>query len=128
MGRNESSMKKFLGILLCIVWMAAALAACTARPSGTASAPAAPSVAQKSWDTCVADIQTERGVASGDAGKFNPASVTNLGEGEVIVVVYYPKTAAFFRCDIQKGSDGVWKVASLESMDPAALPVFGARR
>jgi hypothetical protein len=127
-------MNKPQRLLKYILLLSLALSACTTRASGSqlsaggSGTPAAPSVAQRSWNTCLDAVQSQKGEASSEATAFNPSSVTNLGDGEIIVVLYYPKSGTFYRCGLQKDSGGTWNVSSLDAMAPSGLQIWNAKR
>jgi len=119
-------MRKTLYGALIVAIVSVLLTACASKPA--AAATGAPSEAQNAWVACTHSIEAAKSLPVSEAPRYAPAGVTKLEDGEYIVVLFYQKGGTYFRCGVQKNSDGTWKISSLDSLQPAELSVWGLKR
>lgn len=65
------------------------------------------------WSSCTMFIEKQLGLSIMDAQRYNPGGVTISTENVFIVNVYYAKNTTNYRCDIQRLSNGDWKLLGL---------------
>lgn len=120
-------MRKMRGLLPVVGLLAVLLSACASSPAAVSS-PASPSEVQSAWTACTKAIEQQKGEPATGAPRFNPASVTKLDAGEYIAVLYYSGDGNYYRCGLQKASDGTWTIGSLDSLQAAELTVWGLKK
>ncbi len=118
--KQKNSTPLMLGILA-LVFIACLLVygiiSALTSPSRAGSIPTATvSAHENSWYACTLFIDRQLGLSSLDAQEYSPGNVSDLGNDQYSVRVYYAKNNAIYRCTLAHLPSGDWQLLNLVNL------------